>query len=227
MKPGQSVMDEVAFGRYRLLDVIGEGGMGRVYKAHDTVLDRDVAIKVLPTERGAEPEDRQRFGREAHTAARLTEPHIIPIFDAGETDGHLYLVMPIIDGSDVASLLQRDGPMTPQRAVHVIEQLAAALDAAHAAGLVHRDVKPHNVLLTGRDFVYLIDFGIAQNAAASKLTRTDTTVGTYAYMAPERFTTGSADARTDVYSLTCVLHECLTGQQPFPGTAPNNKSLGT
>src|ERR1700737_226034 len=210
-------MDEVAFGRYRLLSLIGEGGMGKVYKAHDTMMGRDVAIKVLPTELGAEPGYRERFQREAYTAARLTHPNIIPIHEAGEIEGRLYLVMPVIDGIDVASLLERDGPMTPRLAVRVIEQLAAALDAAHAAGLVHRDVKPSNALLTGRDLIYLIDFGIAHDASATKLTRTGMMVGTFAYMAPERFSTGTAGARADVYSLACVLHECLTGAQPFPG----------
>ena len=171
-------MDEVVFGRYRLLSLIGAGAMGKVYKAHDTVMGRDVAIKVLPNELGAEPGYRERFRREAHTAARLTEPHIIPIHDTGEIEGQLYLVMPVIEGIDVQALLQRDGPMSPERAVQVIEQLAAALDAAHAAGLVHRDVKPSNALVTARDFVYLIDFGIAHNAAATKLTSTGMIMGT-------------------------------------------------
>jgi serine/threonine kinase PknH len=219
-------VDEVVFGRYRLLSLIGEGGMGKVYKAHDTLIDRDVAIKVLPTELGAEREYRQRFRREAHTAARLTEPHIIPIYDAGEIDGQLYLVMPIIEGIDVHGLLQRDGPMSPHRAVHIIEQLAAALDAAHAVGLVHRDIKPSNALLTGHDFVYLIDFGIAHDAAATKLTSTGMIVGTFAYMAPERFTDGIADARSDVYALACVLHECLTGHQPYPGESMEQQITG-
>jgi serine/threonine protein kinase len=125
--------------------------------------------------------------------------------------------MPIINGTDVGTLLKREGPMSPQRAVGVIEQLAAALDAAHAAGLVHRDVKPSNALMTNGDFTYLIDFGIAHNAGATKVTKTGAIIGTLAYMAPERFTTGVADSRADVYSLTCMLHECLTGTQPFPG----------
>jgi serine/threonine-protein kinase len=136
-------VDEVAFGRYRLLSVIGEGGMGKVYKAYDTVIGRDVAIKVLPPELSAEEGYRERFRREAHTAARLTEPHIIPIHDAGEFGGQLYLVMPVIEGIDVAGLLQRDGPMSPQRAVRVIEQLASALDAAHAVGLVGTAMSNH------------------------------------------------------------------------------------
>lgn len=214
---GRLCMDEVVFGRYRLIEVIGEGGMGKVYKAHDTVIGRDVAVKVLSTELGAEPGFRERFRREAHTAARLTEPHIIPIHDTGEVDGRLYLVMPIINGTDVGTLLEREGPMSPQRAVVVVEQLAAALDAAHAAGLVHRDVKPSNALMTNRDFTYLIDFGITQDVAATRVTKTGVVIGTLAYMAPERFNGGVADARADVYSLTCLLHECLTGAQPYPG----------
>lgn len=210
-------MDEMVFGRYRLLSVIGRGGMGTVYRAHDTVIDREVAIKVLPSELGTEPGYRQRFRREAHAAARLNEPHIIPIHDTGEIDGQLYLVMPIIDGTDAQGLLQRDGPMSPERAVRFAEQLAAALDAAHAVGLVHRDVKPSNALVTGSDFVYLIDFGIAHDTTATKLTNTGMIVGTFAYMAPERFTDGVADARSDIYALAAVLHECLTGHSPFPG----------
>jgi serine/threonine protein kinase len=210
-------VDEVVFGRYRLIAVIGEGGMGKVYKAHDSVIGRDVAVKVLPIELSAEPGYRERFRREAHTAARLTEPHIIPIYDTGEVDGQLYLVMPVIDGIDVHGLLARDGVMSSRRAVHVITQLAAGLQAAHAVGLVHRDIKPSNALVTADDFVYLIDFGIAHDASATKLTSTGMMVGTWAYMAPERFTAGTADARADVYALACVLYECLTGAQPFPG----------
>jgi serine/threonine protein kinase len=219
-------VDEVEFGRYRLQSVIGKGGMGTVYRAHDTVIGRDVAVKVLPIELGEEPGYRERFRREAHTAARLSEPHIISIFDTGEIDGQLYLVMPIVNGVDVHELLQRDGPMTPLRAVHVIEQLAAALQAAHAAGLVHRDIKPSNALVTGNDFVYLIDFGIAHDGSATKLTNTGMLVGTLAYMAPERFTAGRADARSDVYALACVLHECLTGDQPFPGDSMEQQIAG-
>ncbi|MGA8546864.1 MAG: protein kinase, partial [Mycobacterium sp.] len=219
-------MDEVVFGRYRLIALIGEGGMGKVYKAHDTVIGRDVAIKVLPTELSAEPGYRERFRREAHTAARLTEPHIIPIYDTGEVDGQLYLVMPVIDGIDVQGLLARDGPMSPQRAVQVIAQLAAALQAAHGVGLVHRDIKPSNALVTSDDFVYLIDFGIAHDAAATKLTSTGMMIGTWAYMAPERFSSGTADARADVYALACVLYECLTGVRPFPGDSMEQQIRG-
>lgn len=219
-------MEEIAFGRYRLIALIGQGGMGKVYRAHDTVLGRDVALKVLPPELAAEGDYQQRFRREAMTAARLNEPHVIPIFDSGEIDGRLYLVMPIIEGTDVQTLLARDGPMSPQRAVQVVEQLAAALSAAHRHGLVHRDVKPSNALVTGDDFVYLIDFGIVQDVGASRLTSTGMMVGTLAYMAPERFTAGSADARSDVYALACVLYECLTGSTPYPGDSLEQQIAG-
>ncbi|MBW0016638.1 MAG: sensor domain-containing protein [Mycobacterium sp.] len=219
-------VDEVVFGRYRLLSVIGEGGMGRVYRAHDTVIGRDVAIKVLSADLSAEPGYQERFRREAHIAARLAEPHIIPIHDTGEIDGQLYLVMPVVQGTNIQDLLERDGPMSPRRAAGVIEQLAAALDAAHTVGLVHRDVKPSNALVTARDFTYLIDFGIAHDSAATKLTRTGTIVGSWAYMAPERFSAGSADARADIYALACVLHECLTGAQPYPGDSLEQQFTG-
>ncbi|MBW0012962.1 protein kinase, partial [Mycobacterium sp.] len=210
-------MEPREFGRYRLFELIGQGSMGHVYKAHDTVMGRDVAIKVLPADRVDEPGFRERFSREALITARLNEPHIIPIHDTGEIDGQLYLVMPVINGVDVETALKRDGPMAAARAVRVIEQIAAALDAAHAHGLVHRDVKPSNALITDHGFVYLIDFGIAQDPSASKLTAESRTVGTWAYMAPERLTTDVVDGRADVYALACLLYECLTGEWPFSG----------
>ena len=218
-------MDEVVFGRYRLGEVIGAGAMGTVYRAHDSVIGRQVAIKVLAAELGSEPGYRERFRREAYTAARLSEPHIIPVYDTGEIDGRLYLVMPVVDGTDLQSMIRR-GPLSPERAVGVIEQVGAALDGAHKAGLVHRDVKPSNVLVTARDFVYLIDFGIAHDAEASRLTNTGSILGTFAYMAPERMQTGAADARSDVYGLACVLCECVTGQLPYPGDTVEQQIAG-
>jgi serine/threonine protein kinase len=151
-------------------------------------------------------------------AARLREPHVIPIHDFGEIDGRLFIDMRLVDGSDIGKVLE-DGPMDPQRAVYLISQVADALDAAHDDGLVHRDVKPTNVLLTPSDFVYVVDFGIARSigTAGTSLTMTGAAVGTLDYMAPERFTMSGIDRRTDVYSLTCLLHECLTAKRPFKG----------
>jgi serine/threonine protein kinase, bacterial len=213
-------VDAVEFGRYQLLGLISEGAMGRVFRARDTATGQDVALKMLATELINQPLYREQFFSETQAAAQLTEPHIIPIFDSGEIDGRLYLVMPIIDGINLARLLERDGPMPPLRAVRVIEQLASALDAAHAQGLVHHDVKPSNALITetaGREFVYLIDFCIAHHITDAMLTRTDSVLSTLAYMAPEHFTHGAAGVPADIYSLACVLHECLTGAPPFAG----------
>lgn len=205
-------------GHYRLTAEIGRGGMGTVYKAVDTPSQREVAVKVVTAELAAQPGYDNRFRREAQAAAKLSEPHILPVLDSGEADGRLYLVMPLIDGTDINTLLQTAGPMSPKDAVEVITGVASALDAAHAAHLVHRDVKPSNILRANADgFVYLIDFGIAQDSSSTRLTSTGTALGTWAYMAPERFTSGSADAAADIYSLTCVLYQCLTGQPPYGG----------
>ncbi|ORB71085.1 hypothetical protein BST44_22295 [Mycobacterium scrofulaceum] len=206
------------FGRYRLFEKLGQGNMGAVYRAHDTALGRDVAIKLLQPELAAEPGYQERFRREAYAAARLASPNIIPVYEIGEFDGRLYLVMPIVDGVDLNKVLKTDGAMSPQQAVRVVEQVAAALDAAHKSGLVHRDVKPSNLLMVGEDFVYLIDFGLVHEADATRLTLTNVAPGSPAYMAPERFGGGKVvDARADVYSLACVLYECLTGRVPFSG----------
>jgi serine/threonine-protein kinase len=189
--------------------------MGDVWRAYDTVTDRVVAVKVLPAHLASDQTFQERFRREARAAAGLNNPHVVPIHDFGEIDGRLFVDMRLIEGEDLGTLL-RGGPLPPQRAIRIIEQIALALFAAHRIGLVHRDVKPSNILVTEDDFAYLIDFGIARVEGEAGLTDTGTAVGTWAYMAPERFSTGSADARADVYALTCVLYEALTGESPFP-----------
>jgi serine/threonine protein kinase len=204
-------------GPYRLRRLLGKGGMGEVYEAEDTVKDRIIALKLLPEAASHDPVFRKRLQREAHSAGRLQEPHVVPIHDYGEVDGLLYVDMRMIDGTDLRKVLKRFGPMTPARAVAIIRQIASALDAAHESGVMHRDVKPENIILTRDDFAYLVDFGIANAATDEKLTELGTAVGTYAYMAPERFTNDEVTYRADVYALTCVLHECLTGSQPYPG----------
>ncbi|GAB2555729.1 serine/threonine-protein kinase [Nocardia heshunensis] len=209
-------MEESPFGRYRLLDLLGAGGMGQVFRAYDTGTNRVVALKVLPPGLAHDRVYRERFRREAQAAARLNEPHVIPIHDYGEIDGRLYLDMRLVEGTDLGTKLA-EGPLPPETAVGYLTQIAAALDAAHAAGLVHRDVKPSNILITSGDFAYLIDFGIARGGDDTGLTSGGAAVGTFAYMAPERLEQTDYDARADVYSLACVLYECLTGSKPFPG----------
>ncbi|MET9487840.1 serine/threonine-protein kinase [Nocardia sp. NPDC006630] len=205
------------FGPYRLDRLIGRGGMGEVYQAYDTVKDRTVAIKVLPERLAQDPVYRQRFQRESHAAARLREAHVIPIHDYGEIDGHLYIDMRLVDGDSLRALLRNAGPSSPERSVALVEQIAAALDAAHADGLLHRDIKPDNILLTHDGFAYLVDFGIAQSVTDPSLTRDGSAVGSFYYMAPERFGSRELTPTTDVYALACVLFECLTGSRPFTG----------
>ncbi len=215
-------MESEQFGSYRIEALIGRGGMGEVYRAYDTEHERTVALKVLSEHLAADRGYRERFRREAHLAARLNEPHVVPIHRYGEIDGRLFLDMRLVRGDDVAQVLARDGRFTPQRAVSVVSQVAQALDAAHADGLVHRDVKPSNVLLTGTgdgEFAYLVDFGIARSTTDSQgpsLTQTGAALGSFDYMAPERFLEREIDLRVDVYALACVLFECLVARRPFP-----------
>ncbi|CAM2769296.1 serine/threonine-protein kinase [Skermania piniformis] len=209
-------MDDIRFGRYRLLGLIGRGGMGEVYRAYDTDTRREVALKLLPEHLAEDDTFRERFRREAHITAGLRDPHVTPIHAFGEIDGRLYLDMRLIDGADLTSVLAGSGGLPPESAVSYLRQVADALDAAHGQGLIHRDVKPSNILITDRDFVYLIDFGIAHGEQDTSLTAMGSAVGTLAYMAPERFRPERAGKAADVYSLACVLYECLTGQIPFP-----------
>lgn len=198
------------FGPYELRSQIGAGGMGEVYRAYDTVKDRMVALKLLRGETAADPGFQQRLWRECRKVTRLQEPHVLPLHDFGEIDGVPFIDMHLVDdGGSLKDLLREQGALEPSRAASITAQVARALDAAHAAGLVHLDVKPENILLTHDHFTYLADFGIAEAAGDESLSRT--------YMAPERFTTGRVGAQTDVYSLACVLYECLTGQPPFEG----------
>ena len=204
------------FGPYLLKRLIGRGGMGEVYEAQDTVHDRSVALKLVLQSLSGDREFRERLQREARIAGRLQEPHVVPIHHCGEIDGQWYVDMRLIDGTDLHALLTRYGPLPPRRAVAIVRQIASALDAAHAAGVIHRDVKPENVLITGDDFAYLVDFGLANAATELRMTQLGTAVGTWAYMAPERFDNTEATYRGDIYALACVLYEALTGSRPFP-----------
>ena len=204
------------FGAYRIESVAGQGGMGVVYRATQLGLDRPVALKVITPAFAHDEEFRARFQRESKLAASIEHPNVIPVYEAGEQDGTLFLAMRYVDGTDLKTLLTREGRLEPIRAARFVAQIAAALDAAHAAGLVHRDVKPANALLASQDHVYLTDFGLTKRAASgSAMTKTGQMVGTVDYVAPEQVEGGSVDARTDVYSLACVYHHLLTGRVPF------------
>ncbi|WP_086840841.1 serine/threonine-protein kinase [Amycolatopsis kentuckyensis] len=205
------------FGPYRIEGLLGRGGMGEVHRAYDTAHDRVVALKLLSEPFVTDEAFRARFRRESQIVARLREPHVIPIHAYGEIDGRLYLDMRLVEGRDLKELLA-DGPLDPARAAGIVTQVAGALDAAHADGLVHRDVKPSNVLVTDADFVYLVDFGIARSMTAegTSITGTGNVIGTLDYMAPERFGDAPITGLVDVYALACVFFECLTGHRPFP-----------
>ena len=205
---------------YRTEAVIGRGGMGVVYRAQDVRLRRTVALKVMAPELARDERFRERFMRETELAMSLEHPNVVPIHDAGEADGHLYLVMRCVEGTDLRALLRAEGALAPGRTLAIIRQVAGALDAAHARGLVHRDVKPSNVLLDANEHVYLADFGLTRRLSEEgpKLGES-ASLGTPAYLAPEQIEGRPVGARADVYALGCLLFECLTGEPPFSGVS--------
>jgi predicted Ser/Thr protein kinase len=213
--------DHRAFGAYDIQREVGRGGMGVVYLATDRRLGRRVALKVIVPELAADAQFRQRFEREARVAATLEHPHVVPVYEAGEQDGSLFIAMRFIDGRDLATEVRDHGALAPDRLARVVLQVAGALDAAHRSGVVHRDVKPANVLLTGTgedEQAYLTDFGLTREAASeSGLTLTGQWVGTVDYAAPEQILGEPTDARSDVYALGCLAFQALTGAPPFRG----------
>lgn len=203
------------FGKYEIKRLLGGGGMGEVYAAYDATKGRTVALKVLTDRYANDEEFRMRFLRECQVAATLEEPHVVPIHDWGEINDKLYIDMRLVKGETLHDLLQK-GALQPQRAADIVGQVASALDAAHALRLIHRDVKPQNILVTPDDFAYLLDFGIAATVGDTQLTMVGYHIGSFEYMAPERFDEDEATPAADVYSLACVLYQTLTGSAPFP-----------
>ncbi len=204
------------FAGYRIDSRIGRGGMGVVYRATDLSLDRPVALKVLTEELANDAGFRRRFVTESKLAASLDHPNVIPIHAAGEHDGILYIAMRLVPGDDLRTLVREEGRLEPERAIRLICQVASALEAAHAHGLVHRDVKPANVLVTPEDHVYLTDFGLSKRVGAdSQATKTGIVLGTLDYIAPEQIRGDTIGPYTDVYSLGCLITHLLTGQVPF------------
>jgi hypothetical protein len=202
---------------YRLDAVIARGGMGVVYRAYDLRLKRSVALKLMVPELALDERFRERFSREAELAMSLEHPNVVPIHDAGDIDGRLYLAMRYVEGADLKALLHTEGALEPARALAICSRVANALDAAHAKGLVHRDVKPSNVLLDESEHVYLADFGLTRRLdEQARQAGEGRSVGTPAYLAPEQIEGGPVDGRTDIYALGCLLFECLTGEAPFP-----------
>ncbi len=204
-------------GGYRIERVIGRGGMSSVYLAHHVRLERRVALKLLAPELADSERFRDRFLRESRLAASIDHPNIVPIYDADEADGTLFIAMRYVDGSDLKQVIRSEGQLDADRTAAIIGQVASALDAAHTLGLVHRDVKPSNVLLTPEDHVYVSDFGLTKRAlSVSGLTATGQLVGTIDYVAPEHIKGDAVDRRADVYSLGCMVYECLSGHPPYP-----------
>jgi Protein kinase domain/Kelch motif/Galactose oxidase, central domain len=209
-------------GDYRIEGFVRRGGMALVYAARDLRLDRRVALKLLAPEFSQDENFRERFLRESRFAAALDHPNIVPIYSAGEVDGLLYIAMRFVRGSDLGLLLDEQGPLRPDRALAILDPIADALDTAHTAGLIHRDVKPGNILITAaaaretHEHAYLSDFGVTKRASSlGNLTATGEFIGTVAYIAPEQIRGDPLDARTDIYALGCVVHKCLTGAAPF------------
>jgi serine/threonine protein kinase len=203
---------------YEVEAVVGSGGIGILYRARQLRLDRPVALKLVDAEVARQPVVRERLRREARTVAALDHPNIVPLYEAGEEEGTLFIATRWVEGTELGAVIRRDGPLEPRRAARIAAQIASALEVAHEQGLLHRDVKPSNMILTSEDHVYLTDFGLTKRAdSASGFTAAGQMLGTIDYVAPEQIEGGEADARGDVYGLACVLFETLVGAAPFAG----------
>ena len=201
---------------YKILEKLGEGGMGVVYKAEDTKLGRPVALKFLPSHLLGDTEVRKRFEREAKASAALSHANVCTVHEIDEADGQTFIAMEFIEGESLDKRIEK-GPLKLDEALDIAQQIAQGLDAAHEKGVVHRDIKPQNVMVDSKGHVTIMDFGLAQLTQASLLTRPDQTMGTTFYMSPEQTEGSGTDRRTDIWSLGVVLYEMVTGQRPFKG----------
>jgi eukaryotic-like serine/threonine-protein kinase len=204
-------------GRYRLVELLGQGGMATIYRGHDNQLDRDVAVKLLRPEYGRDPEFGSRFRQEAQSAASLNHPNIVGVYDYGQDVAGPFIVMELVEGDDLASIIRRSGALPPRQAARITSDAARALEAAHARGIVHRDVKPGNILISRDGRVKVTDFGIARAMAEAQMTLPGTTLGSVHYFSPEQARGEQADAASDIFALGIVLFEELTGQRPWEG----------
>src|SRR6187402_2155704 len=216
---------QVLGGRYRLIELLGSGGMATIYRATDTGLGRDVALKLLRPEYLRDPDFSARFRQEAQSAASLSHPNVVTVYDYGEDPSGPYIVMELIDGEDVATILRRSGALPPRQVARIGSAVARALAAAHARGLVHRDVKPGNILIGTDGQVKVADFGIARAIAEAQVTLPGTTLGSVHYFSPEQARGEPATSSSDIYSLGIVLFEMLTGTRPFEGDSAASVAL--
>src|SRR6266498_145146 len=217
---GQTMGPRILAGRYEVGRLLGAGEMAEVYEGHDRLLARRMAIKILLSQYAHDPAFLERFRREAQSAASLPHPNIVSVFDTGSDGDTWFIVMELVAGNTLRDLIHLHGPVHPARAAEICSEVAGALAVAHARGIVHRDVKPGNVMLTTEGKVKVMDFGIARATAVPSITQTSAVVGTAQYIAPEQAQGLEADARTDVYALGCCLYEMVTGQVPFSGPMP-------
>jgi tRNA A-37 threonylcarbamoyl transferase component Bud32 len=212
--------EEVIAGRYQLEHLVGSGGMSKVYRAHDRLLERTVALKILHEHYSQDEEYVERFRREARAVAQLAHPNVVTVIDRGEHEGRQYIVFEYVDGENLKELVAREGPLPPKQVVELGLQIARALSTAHSRGVVHRDVKPQNVLLSEEGLPKVTDFGIARSSDVESVTLTGTVMGTSEYISPEQARGEPVDFRSDVYSLGAILYELCTGEVPFSGENP-------
>src|SRR5215470_2036161 len=220
LPPGEFAAGTVLGERYEIIAILGQGGMGAVYKARDRELDRLVALKIIRPELTTNPEILKRFKQELILARQVTHRNVIRIFDLGQADGFKFITMEFLEGNDLRGVIREQGKLPPEEAAKVILQICRALEAAHSEGVIHRDLKPQNIMLDAKGRVYVMDFGIARSAYLPGMTQTGALIGTPEYMSPEQARGEKLTEHSDLFSLGVILYELLTGQSPYPGDAP-------